>query len=441
MTEKKLHFVSLGCPKNLVDSEVMLGILSARSYSIIEDPAEADVIIVNTCAFIADAKQEAIDTILEMAEFKRAGSLKMLIVTGCLPQRYEADLSDLMPEVDLFVGAGEFNRIGELMDAWDGKQSMHVAKPIFLYDHLTPRIVATPKHTAFVKIAEGCFHNCSYCIIPQIRGQFRSRKPDSVIEEVKLLLSKGVLEFNLIAQDTTAYGRDVGSSLTELLDKISAIEGKKWVRIMYAYPHNFPEGVIDAMRYYPDLCSYLDIPIQHISNKILKSMGRAGDGSDIRKLIEKLRHDLPGVSLRTSLIVGYPGETKEDFEELLDYVCEAQFEHLGVFAYSDEEGTKAAEIEDGIVPTDVAARRRDELMDVQRDISYEINQKLVGSRVEVLVEGVSGESEYLIEARHEGQAPEIDGVVYINDGDPKLGAFATVEITEAHEYDLIGKVV
>ncbi|MBN1283108.1 MAG: 30S ribosomal protein S12 methylthiotransferase RimO [Proteobacteria bacterium] len=437
---KSVHLVSLGCPKNLVDSEVMLGALLRAGFGITEDASRADVIIVNTCAFIEDAKREAIDAILEMARFKSEGKARLLVVAGCLPQRYEEEIEDLFPEVDIFVGAGEFHRIADILVAWEGRRSIHVARPEFLYDHGSPRIQATPPHTAYIKIAEGCFHPCSFCIIPSIRGGFRSREPQSVVEEGRQLIARGVRELNLIAQDTTGYGRGKGSDIASLVEGLAGISGEKWIRIMYAYPHDFPMRLIDVMRDHRDVCRYLDIPIQHISDRILKSMRRKGDAAEIRGLILRLRAEIPEIALRTSLIVGYPGETEAEFEELCAFVREARFEHLGAFAFSPEEGTAAAKLK-GRVPADVAEERRRLIMELQQRVAREKNAALVGKRMKVLVEGLSEESEHLIQARHEGQAPDIDGVVYINEGNPKVGEFAEVEITDSHDYDLVGRVL
>lgn len=436
----KLHFISLGCPKNLVDSEVMLGQLLQEGYCLTDDPCAAEVIVVNTCAFIEDAKREAVDTILTMAEQKKAGACRLLIVAGCLPQRYEEELAELLPEVDAFIGAGEFHRITEIVAAHEGTQQVHVARPEFLYDHESPRLHTTPKHVGYLKIAEGCFHPCSFCIIPKLRGVFRSRPVESIVREAEAMLSRGVREINLIAQDTTAYGRDIGVDLPLLLEHLAAIEGKKWVRLLYAYPHDFPEGVIGAMRSSHGICRYLDIPVQHVSDRILACMRRGGSGDEIRRLVERLRREVPGIALRTSLIVGYPGETEEEFYELVDFVCEQRFDHLGVFAFSPEEGTRAAKLP-GRVPAEVAERRRRTIMEVQRELSAGNNARRVGTRVEALLEGPSEESEHLLVARHAGQAPDIDGVIYINEGRAAAGEFCTVEITEAHDYDLVGGIV
>jgi len=435
-----IHFVSLGCPKNLVDSEVMLGLLAKDGHTFTEDAAKAEIIVVNTCAFIEDAKKEAVGVILEMAEHKRSGSATMLVVAGCLPQRYSDELIKLFPEVDVFVGAGEFGRIAEFIRKRSAVQAMHVGRPTYLYDHAAPRVQATPKHTAYIKISEGCFHPCSFCVIPRIRGGFRSRRPESILEEAKSMLKRGVKEINLVGQDTTAYGQGKGIGLAGLLANLATLKGRKWIRFLYAYPHDFPEGVFDAMRDHRDICRYLDIPIQHISENVLRSMRRKGESAEIRRLIDLARRQVDGISLRTSLIVGFPGETERDFRELLDFVREARFDHLGVFTYSPEEGTAAFKLPKR-VPVKVAQERRELVMEAQREIARARNAALVGRRIEVLVEGASEESELLVAARHEGQAPEIDGLVYINEGSPPVGDFCTVEVTDSHDYDLVGKAV
>lgn len=438
----RIHFISLGCPKNLVDSEVMLGLLSAEGAEFTDDPADADAIIVNTCAFIGDAKQEAVDTILAMGQHRTGGRCRKLIVTGCLPQRYRDEVARLFPEVDAFVGAGEFPRIAQLLrgEGRAGEAAVLVGRPTYLYDHDSPRLQATPAHLAYIKIAEGCFHPCSFCVIPKIRGAFRSRDPRSIVAEASAMLERGVLEINLIAQDTTAYGRDNGASLARLMRDLDALPGRKWIRLMYAYPHGFPWEVAEAMAEGEGICRYLDIPIQHISDRILASMRRKGEGREVRELLSRLRRSVPGIALRTSLITGFPGERDEDFEELMAFVREARFEHLGVFTFSPEEGTPAARLA-GRVPIEVAEERRQRLMELQRKIAAEQSAAMVGRRLTALVEGPSEETELLLANRHQGQAPGIDGIVYINEGNPAIGAFAEVEIVEAHDYDLVARVL
>jgi ribosomal protein S12 methylthiotransferase len=436
---KSLHFISLGCPKNLVDSEVMLGTLIDAGWTLTDDPAVAAAIVVNTCAFIEDAKKEAIDTILAMSRYKKEGRCSLLAVAGCLPQRYQKEVAGLFPEVDLFVGAGEFPKIAEFIAKRPKGQRVKTGRPKFLYDHTSARWQSTPRYRAYLKIAEGCFHACSFCVIPKIRGTYRSRDPESVVEEARGMLARGVRELTLIGQDTTAYGRDIGTDLPSLLAKLAELPNRKWIRFLYAYPHAFPERLIEVMREHRDICRYLDLPLQHVSDRVLAAMRRKGTGDDIRNLIARLRSELPDITLRTSLIVGFPGETRAEFRELCEFVREARFEHLGVFPYSPEEGTPAARLPKRIARK-IAEERRDELMELQRGIAAENQRSLIGKKMIVLVEGPSEETPLLLAARHEGQAPEIDGIVYVNEGNVRTGEFATVEILEAHEYDLVGKV-
>jgi len=439
---KSVCFISLGCPKNQVDSEVMLGGLTQDGFVLRDDPATSEIIIINTCGFIEDAKKESIDTILEMSEHKKTGSCRLLVVAGCLPQRYKGELAKSLPEVDLFLGVGDLPKLVESINKHVGTQQVEVGRPDYLYDHASPRVLTGRSHAAYVKIAEGCFHGCSFCVIPRIRGKYRSRPMQSIVSEVDDLLSRGVREINLIAQDSTAYGGDLGdgTSLAALLEGLVALGGDKWIRLLYAYPHGFPEDVVSVMRDYRDVVKYIDIPIQHASQKILKSMRREGDAHEMRRLFDKLRYCVPDICLRTSVIVGYPGETEDDFAELLDFVCETKFENLGAFVYSPEEDTVAAAL-DQKVPRTLAMDRCRELMSVQQEISYDRNRLRVGKTQRVLVEGASEETEHLLVARHAGQAPDVDGVVYINEGTASAGEFATVEITEAHEYDLIARIV
>lgn len=439
---KSICFISLGCPKNQVDSEVMLGGLVEEGYVLTDDPARAEIIIVNTCAFIEDARTEAVDTILEVAEHKKSGTCTMLVVAGCLPERYRDELAESMPEVDIFIGVNEIANLPQLIREHKGEQHLAVGGPHYLYDDLAPRVLTGRNHAAYIKIAEGCFHACSFCIIPRIRGSFRSRPMKSIIAEAEQLIKGGVKELNLIAQDTTAFGKDLkgDTTIAMLMDRVADLPGEKWVRLLYAYPHNFPDDLIDIMRDRSDIVRYLDLPIQHVSKRILESMRREGDAHELRKLIERVRYQLPDVVLRTSVIVGYPGETDREFEELLDFVCEIKFEHLGAFLYSPEEGTSAAKLQPQI-PRPIAESRRDEIMCVQQEISRDKNQRKVGKVEYVLVDGPSEETEHLLVARHAGQAPDVDGVVYINEGSAAPGKFALVEITDAHEYDLIGRVL
>lgn len=408
-------------------------------FTLTEVPEDAEVAVVNTCAFIEDAKKEAIDAILSLAELKKKGSLRILVAAGCLPQRYKGELAKLIPEVDIFIGTGEFHRIAEILQNWIGGTNLEVGKPKYLYDHLTPRLHTTPAHLGYLKIAEGCFHPCSFCIIPKLRGKYRSRNPDSIIEEAKMMIGTGVKEINLIAQDTTSYGKDIGADFATLLGGIAKLEGKKWIRIMYAYPHKFPVRVIEAIKDRDSVCKYLDIPVQHISDKILKRMGREGGAKEVRTLIDVLRREVAGIALRTSIIVGYPGETQSDFDELVDFVSEAKFENLGVFVFSPEEGTKAARLGDK-VPRETAELRRDELMDLQREISQGNNTRHLHKKMTVMIDGSTKEPGMLLEGRHEGQAVDIDGVVFIKEGLASPGDFVSVEIVEAREYDLVGRL-
>jgi ribosomal protein S12 methylthiotransferase len=424
----------------------MLGSLLEEGYVVSDDPAASRIIIVNTCCFIEDAKKESIDTILEMSEHKRSGACELLVVAGCLPQRYRDELAESMPEVDLFIGVGEIPRLPDLIrkhaSEQGGTQRLEVSSACYLYDHTVARTITGRPHAAYIKIAEGCFHACSFCVIPRIRGKFQSRAIDSIVREAEELVARGIKELNLIAQDSTAYGCDLGdgADLGALLERLAAINGEKWIRVLYSYPHAFPDSVIAAMRDYPDVVSYLDVPVQHISDRILASMRREGGGDEVRRLVQKLRQELPDIALRTSVIVGYPGETEDEFQELLDFICEVKFDNLGAFVYSQEEGTAAAKL-DKQVPRVIAHHRVDELMRLQKEISRDLNILKVGRVVRALMEGRSEETEHLLVARHAGQAPDVDGVIYINEGTAPTGSFADVEIVEAHDYDLVGRVV
>lgn len=427
--------ISLGCARNLVDSEVMLGSLKKAGYQITHEAKLCDILIVNTCGFIEDSKKESLDTILEMAALKKKGRLKKLVMAGCLAQRYSKELAGELPEVDLFIGTGDFPKIVELLDGFgpDGPRHDRVAvgRPRALADETFPRILATPKHWAYLKLAEGCQHSCSFCIIPKLRGPLRSRSIPSLVTETKNLIEQGVKEFNLIAQDSTGYGRDQcdGATLKKLLERLTKLEGEKWFRLFYAYPHGFPMEVVNFMRDHEEVCNYLDLPIQHINDRILKSMRREGNSKDIRTLIETVRGKIPDVTLRTTCIVGYPSETDQEFEELAAFLQEGHFDHVGVFTYSTEEGTTAAKLEDNIEAKE-KRRRKKHLMQIQQKISQKRNERWVGRQLKVLVDGKS--------ARHEGQAPEVDGVVHLKDAHIPSGAFTTVRITQALAYDLVG---
>ena len=440
----KIGFVSLGCPKNLVDSEVMMGQLVANGHELTSLPAEADVLVVNTCSFIDPAKQESVDTILEMAEYKRTGRAKKLIVAGCLVERYRGDIQKDLPDVDALIGTNELDRIAGLVD---GQAGDGAAAAPYLYHHLTPRVLATPRHFAYMKIAEGCDHPCSFCVIPQFRGAFRSRRFESVVLEAQKLFAQGVREINLIGQDTTCYGEDLGikDGLAALLARLAQIETPQpvWIRFLYAYPNRVTQKLLDTIAEHPSLVKYIDMPLQHASADVLKRMKRGSNGDLFLKLLERIRRTIPGVAIRTSMIVGFPGETDAHFDELCQFVEAAQFDRLGVFGYSDEETSKSYEL-DGKVDKRAIYNRKRRLMSLQRKISLRRNRLLKGREVDVLVEGPSAETDLLWQARLSTQAPEIDGVCYINDpGEigPKPGQIRRMRISEAHDYDLVGALV
>jgi len=440
----KVGFVSLGCPKNLVDSEVMMGQLAAHGHELTPHPDQADVLVVNTCSFIDPAKKESVDTILEMAEYKKIGRAKKLIVAGCLVERYRDQIQKEMPEVDAVIGTNEIEQIVPLCEGVEV-----AANPFepYLYHDLTPRVLATPKHYAYMKIAEGCDHPCTFCVIPQYRGKFRSRRFESVIAEATRLFQQGVREVNLIGQDTTCYGEDFGlkDGLAALLVRLAQIEtpAEKWIRFLYAYPNKVTQKLLDTIAQHQALVKYIDMPLQHSSARVLKRMKRGASGDIFLKLIERIRRTIPGVALRTSMIVGFPGETTKDFEELCNFIEAARFDRLGVFSYSDED-TSASYHLDGKVDGRTIHNRKRRLMALQRKIARARNRQLVGSEVTVLVEGISKETDLLWESRMPTQAPEIDGVTLINDvegAEPKPGQFRKLRITEAHDYDVIGTLL
>jgi ribosomal protein S12 methylthiotransferase len=437
---KALYMATLGCPKNRVDSEVMLGTLGARGYTLVERPEDASVIVVNTCAFIGPAKQESVDTILELAELKKTGQCSTLVVTGCLSQRYGPELAKEMPEVDHFLGTGAYVQIGDLLAAEAAPRQV-IPDPDYVHDARTPKVNSSPRWTAYLKISEGCDNACAFCIIPTLRGAQRSRPIDDLVAEARTLAASGVRELNLVAQDLTAYGHDLPGrpQLHQLLEALCTVD-VRWIRLHYAYPRVFPDALIDVMAREPKIAKYLDMPLQHASDRLLRSMRRGRESAFLISLLAKLRARIPGLTFRTSLIAGLPGETEEDFALLKEFVRTQRFERMGCFQYSDEEGTAAYDFPDK-VPQKLIERRWREVMAVQKRINREQNRALIGKRLEVLVEGPSPESEHLLVGRHEGQAPDIDGVVYINDGFGYPGEFVTVEVTEAHDYDLVGRVV
>jgi ribosomal protein S12 methylthiotransferase len=440
----KIGFVSLGCPKNLVDSEVMMGQLVAKGHELTHHPDQAEVLVVNTCSFIDPAKKESIDTILEMAEYKKVGKARKLIVAGCLVERYRGDIRKDLPEVDALIGTNELESIVSLCE---GEEVPSQAYEPYLYHDLTPRVLATPRHFAYVKIAEGCDHPCTFCVIPQYRGAFRSRRFESVVSEATRLFEQGVREINLIGQDTTCYGEDLGlkDGLAHLLDRLAQIETprEKWIRFLYAYPNKVTQRLLDTIAAHGSLAKYIDMPLQHASASVLKRMKRGASGDIFLKLLERIRRTIPGVAIRTSFIVGFPGETAADFEELCQFVQEARFDNLGVFTYSDED-TGASYGLDGKVDGRTIQNRKRRLMALQRKIVRARNRERVGEEHPVLVEGLSKETDLLWEARLAAQAPEIDGVTLINDFEgpaPRPGEIRRLRITESHDYDLVGTLL
>jgi ribosomal protein S12 methylthiotransferase len=441
---EKVSMVSLGCPKNLVDAEVMLGFLDRSGYEVTTDEKEADIIIVNTCSFIKEAKQESIDAILDLADRKHDGRCNLLVVTGCLPQRYQEELCRELPEVDIFVGTGDYPRIAEIIaeKRKTGVQLRYIGNPYFIYDENFPRLKSTPLYSAYLKIAEGCSNCCSYCLIPSLRGAYRSRPMEKLLQEARELVAGGVKELNLVAQDITQYGRDLpeNTSLEVLLQELAKIEGLCWIRLLYAYPDGITDGLIRLIKTEEKICKYLDIPLQHISDPILTGMKRRGGENDIRGLLTKLRTEMPDIALRTSLIVGFPGESENDFNKLLHFVEETQFDRLGVFCYSREDGTSAAEMPDQISER-VKKERYKKIMKVQARVSFKRNRCLIGSLEQVIVEGYSDETDLLLKGRSSRQAPDIDGQVYITAGNAMVGDIVTLRITDSSDYDLIGEIV
>jgi ribosomal protein S12 methylthiotransferase len=477
----RIGFVSLGCPKNLVDSEVMMGLLDRAGAEMTSRPETADILVVNTCSFIDKAKQESIDTILQMAQHKLSGKARKLIVAGCLVERYRDEIRKNMPEVDAVVGTGELEAIlaaagldtpsalpqspqlfsilpsstsrpeGDLRESqgrfareqWEGAEAK---LPQYLYDHTTPRLLATQKSSAYIKIAEGCDHPCSFCVIPNLRGKFRSRRFESVVVEAEQLVAQGVRELTLIGQDTTCYGEDLGmkDGLAQLLDSLARIPDLKWLRFLYAYPNKVTGRLLETIARHDNICKYLDMPLQHASAAVLKSMRRGGNADIFLKTIERVRATVPDVAIRTTFITGFPGESEADFAVLSDFVRAAQLDWLGVFSYSDEEGSGAFHLGDKVPARTIEARRRS-LMRLQQSISRKSRARLVGRRFDLLVEGPSEETPLLWEGRTEHQAPEIDGKVYINDFGPfeqlNPGQFYQCEITESQDYDLVGRII
>ena len=436
-------FISLGCDKNLVDSEVMLGLLDSRGYQIVDDETIADVIVVNTCCFIHDAKEESIQTILEMAEYKKTGRLKALVVTGCLAQRYQQEIIDEIPEVDAVLGTASYDKIAEAIDeALDGHTEMYLEDIDRLPQVSSKRLVTTGGHYAYLKIAEGCDKHCTYCIIPKVRGNYRSVPMEQLLKEAKKLAEGGVKELILVAQETTVYGQDIygEKSLHRLLRELCKIDGIQWIRLLYCYPEEIDANLIRVMKEEPKICHYLDLPIQHASDAILKKMGRRTSKAQLVDTIRTLREEIPDITLRTTLITGFPGETEEQHQELVEFVDEMEFDRLGVFTYSPEENTPAAEMPDQI-PEEVKEDRQAELMELQQEIAFDLAEDMIDREVLVMIEGkVADENAYV--GRTYRDAPNVDGLIFINtDEELMSGDFAKVKVTGAMEYDLIGELM
>jgi ribosomal protein S12 methylthiotransferase len=445
VTKPSVYYVSLGCPKNRVDTEVMLGDTLAGGHDVVNDPAKAEIIVVNTCGFIGEAKEESVDTILEMARYKTEGACKKLIVTGCLSQRYPKELADDIPEVDKIFGSGEVRKVARslhLEPVGDDDRIDVAPEPDYLYDASTTRAPSGPTWSAYVKIAEGCDRPCSFCIIPKLRGPQRSRTVDDVVAEVEQLAKTGTREVNLIAQDLTKYGDDLTDppNLAQLLRRVARVPGITWVRLHYAYPSAVTDELIEVIATEPAVAKYLDVPIQHVDDRVLKLMRRGYTGKRVLDMVERLRKGVPDIVIRSTFLVGHPGETDEAFERLSDFLKTAELDRVGVFTFSSEEGTHSHGL-DEVVPPAVAKKRRTALMRLQRGISKRRQKSLVGKELEVLVEGVSEESEYLLEGRWAGQAPEIDGVVYLTDGEAQAGDLVRARVTSFADYDLAASIV
>jgi ribosomal protein S12 methylthiotransferase len=450
--EKSLYFTSLGCSKNLVDSQVMLGHLKLDGFKIATAPEDAEVIIVNTCSFVEAAKVESIETVLDLATYKEDGKCQALVMSGCMAQRYAGELEAEMPEIDMFIGTGEYHKIVPLLKAMeDGKleKKSFVEIPKFIHTEFDPRINTSPFYMAWLKISEGCNRNCTFCIIPTLRGKLRSRSVDSLVAEAQALAKTGVRELNLISQDFSDYGVDLEGGgkkdgknpmIYELLSRLEKVEGIDWVRVFYFYPDDLTEDVMDLMASSTKITKYLDMPVQHFADGVLKRMNRRATEELIHQKIATLRSKIPGIVLRTSIIVGFPGETEEDFQALLNGIKKARFNHLGVFKYSDEEGTPAVRLKNK-VSQEIIDERFEQLYEAQKEIARELNQEYLGKVIDVLVEGQHEETELLLQGRHAGQAPDIDGKVIINDGIAKAGDIVKVEITDVLDYDLVGRII
>ncbi len=442
----KAGFVSLGCVKNLVDTEVMLGLLQDGGVELIDNPAEADILVVNTCGFIDAAKEESLQTILQMAEFKKTGRCRGLIVAGCLGQRYQQELLDEMPEVDVILGTAAWGRIQEAVAVvLEGRRALFIDSLTTLYDEKTPRVSTMPSYSAYVKVAEGCSNCCTYCVIPSVRGAFRSRPIESIVAEVRRLAGQGVREINLVAQDTTSYGKDLYGqpNLVALLKELAAVDGVEWIRLLYCYPRYFTDELIAYMASEPKICRYVDLPLQHIHDTILQAMNRRDRQADIDMLLQKIRQAMPDVVLRTSFIVGFPGETEAQFAFLEQWLETARFDHVGVFTYSQEEGTVAGAMEEQ-VPEEVKQERYHRLMALQSKISEEINRSLEGRELAVIVTGMDEERPEVILARSYREAPDVDGQIYVETSGQeglKVGDSLKVRIAQGFSYDLVAEIV
>lgn len=442
-SKKTIHFLSLGCPKNRVDTEVMLGVAEREGYRHVDDASQADVIVVNTCGFIGEAKKESIDAIFEMAGHKETGACRRLVVAGCLSQRHPGELGDGMPEIDHLLGSSDMLRLGEVLRERERAPRMLVGNPAdWVVAASSPRRLSTPVGSAYVKIAEGCDRTCSFCVIPALRGGQRSRPVDDVVREVQELVAQGVREVNLVSQDTIAYGRDLADrpTLAQLVRRVADVPGLHWLRIFYLYPETLTGELVELLAGHPRIVKYVDMPLQHAADAMLRRMRRGHGGARLRRVVENLRAKVPGLVFRTAFIVGHPGETDEEFATLVDFVRWAEFDRVGVFRYSDEEGSASRDLP-GKVPPLVASNRWRRLMAVQRRIAHAKSAAFLGRELEVLVEGVSDEHEYVLMGRHAGQAPGIDGQVYLSGGEARAGELRRVLITQASDYDLVGELL
>ncbi len=441
---QRVHLVSLGCPKNRVDSEVMVGKLQEGPFELVDEPELADVIVVNTCSFIQPATEESIETVLEMARFKEEGSCSKLVVTGCMVQRFGKSLEGELPEVDHFLGTGEYHRISDVLKSRDAMApKSFVDVPMYIHDEMAPRVNSWAGHSAYLKISEGCNHRCTFCIIPQLRGKLRSRTIESLVVEAAKLSAGGVRELNLVSQDSTAYGRDIYGKpkLAELLRALAKVEGIEWIRIHYAYPIGLPDDLLKTIAEEPKVLPYLDMPLQHASGPMLKAMKRGVTRAGQERILTRVREAIPDIAIRTTFIVGFPGETEDDFAVLEDFVREQKFSRVGVFTYFQEDGTPAAELPDQ-VPEEIRELRQARLMQVQAEISRAANEELVGQTVQVMLDGVSGESDLLLSGRLMTQAPEVDGQVFVTSIPPgaKAGDVLPCRIVQAADHDLVGEM-